>query len=92
MLVVLEQLAFICYTVFIKREGNMKNIAIRLEESTENRLNNLATQTGRTKTFYIKKAIEEFLEKKEDYLLGLAVLENTNEKEYSLDDVKDLLK
>lgn len=70
----------------------MKNIAIRLEESTENRLNNLATQTGRTKTFYIKKAIEEFLEKKEDYLLGLAVLENTNEKEYSLDDVKDLLK
>lgn len=70
----------------------MKNLAIRIEDNIEQRLNNLAIQTGRTKTFYIKKAIEEFLESKEDYLLGLAVLEDTNEKEYSLNEVKNLLK
>jgi len=36
----------------------------------------LVQQTGRTKSFYVRKAIEEKLEDLEDLYLGLAVLEN----------------
>ncbi len=67
-----------------------KSITIRLEEFLDQRLENLTKSTARTKTFYIKRAIEEFLDQKEDYLLGLAVLENDEEK-YSIAEVKKIL-
>ena len=50
-------------------------IAIRLNQDTENRLTKLAKETGRSKSYYVKQAIEHFLEEKEDYLLALSVLE-----------------
>lgn len=53
-------------------------LAVRLPEKIDDRLNNLADKTGRTKTYYVKKAIEEFLEDKEDYLLAVSVLEQKN--------------
>lgn len=55
-------------------------LAIRLPKQIERRLDNLARRTGRTKTYYAKKAILEFLEDREDYLLGLARLEQSSEK------------
>jgi RHH-type rel operon transcriptional repressor/antitoxin RelB len=69
----------------------MKSLAVRIEDDMEKRLENLANVTGRSKSFYVKKAIEEFLNNKEDYLLGLAVLEN-QEEEYSLEEVRAMLK
>ena len=53
-------------------------LAVRLPENLENRLSRLAHKTGRTKTYYTKKAIEKFLEDKEDYLLAVSVLEQKN--------------
>jgi RHH-type rel operon transcriptional repressor/antitoxin RelB len=53
-------------------------LAVRLPEQLEHRLSKLADRTGRTKTYYIKKAVEEFLEDREDYLLAVAVLEQKN--------------
>ena len=53
-------------------------LAIRLSEKTEAHLENLAKKTGRTKTYYARKAIEDFLEEKEEYLLAVAVLEKKN--------------
>jgi RHH-type transcriptional regulator, rel operon repressor / antitoxin RelB len=50
-------------------------IAIRLNQDTENRLTKLAKETGRSKSYYVKQAIEHFLEEREDYLLALSVLE-----------------
>ena len=38
----------------------------------------LARKTGRTKRYYATKAIREFLEAEEDYLLALARLEEHN--------------
>ena len=38
-------------------------------------LSQLAHETGRSKSSYVKQAIETFLEDREDYLLALAVLE-----------------
>lgn len=53
-------------------------LTVRLPEQLENRLSSLANKTGRTKAYYTKKAIEEFLEDKEDYLLAISILEQKN--------------
>jgi len=52
-------------------------LAVRLPGGIDRRLDRLARKTGRTKSFYVKKAILEFLEDREDYLLGLARLEQS---------------
>ncbi|MFC1239698.1 TraY domain-containing protein [Treponema vincentii] len=45
-------------------------LALRLKPKLENRLANLAKKTGRTKTFYAIKAIEQQLDDMEDYYLA----------------------
>ncbi|MDO5115293.1 MAG: TraY domain-containing protein [Synergistaceae bacterium] len=55
-------------------------LAIRLDEKTETRLENLAEQTGRTKTWYARKAIESYLDDLEDAALAASAYE-----EYLLD-------
>jgi len=54
-------------------------IAVRIEKELEDRLTELARKTGRTKSYYIREALNQFLEDREDYLLGLAVLEQNEE-------------
>ena len=44
-------------------------LAIRLSDEIESRLDSLAKQTGRTKTFYAREAILAHLEDLEDYYL-----------------------
>lgn len=55
-------------------------LGVRLGKETEGRLDVLAKETGRTKSFYAKKAIEDFLEDREDYLLAVARLEENNQR------------
>ena len=50
-------------------------LALRLPKKMEERLEELAKKTGRTKSYYAKEAIAEFLDEQEDYLLALARLE-----------------
>ena len=50
-------------------------LSIRLKPALERRLNRLAKQTGRTKTFYASKLIEENLEDLEERYLAEARLE-----------------
>ena len=50
-------------------------ISVRPSPKLEARLNRLAKRTGRTKAYYAKKAIEEFLEEQEDYFIALSRLE-----------------
>lgn len=45
-------------------------LAIRLPKDIEDRLDRLAKQTGRTKTFYAREAIVEHLEELEDVFLA----------------------
>lgn len=55
---------------------NMFNmLGIRLEPELEKKLNSLARQTGRSKSYYAREAIRQFLEDREDYLKGIAALE-----------------
>jgi RHH-type rel operon transcriptional repressor/antitoxin RelB len=58
-------------------------LGIRLEATLEKRLERLAKKTGRSKSFYAREAIRQYLEEREDYLLGISVLER-NEPTISL--------
>lgn len=51
------------------------SLTVRLPDEINSRLASLAEKTGRSKSFYVRKAIEEKLEDMEDLYLGLAVLE-----------------
>ena len=69
-------------------------VSIRLPDDLDRRLEFLARQTGRTKTFYIMKALVERIDDLEDYYLAADVLERIREGEehsYSSAEVrKDL--
>ena len=63
---------------------------VRLEAATEQRLDQLAQLTGRTKAFYLRQLIEAGLYDLEDAYLGAAVVERIRlgqERTTSLDDV-----
>lgn len=66
-------------------------ISLRLDAETEQRLDFLAKQTGRTKTFYLKALIEGGLSDMEDYYLAADVLERVRsgqEQVHSAEDVR----
>jgi RHH-type transcriptional regulator, rel operon repressor / antitoxin RelB len=55
---------------------NMFNmLGIRLEPELEEKLDSLAKETGRSKSYYAREAIRQYLEDREDYLKGIAALE-----------------
>ncbi len=71
-----------------------KQTAVRLEDSTYSRLQELAARTGRTATYYIREAIETHLEDLEDIYLAEQVLERVrrgDERTSSLDEVEKRL-
>jgi RHH-type rel operon transcriptional repressor/antitoxin RelB len=51
-------------------------LAIRLPEKIEKRLERLAKRTGRTKTYYAREAILEYLDDLEDIYLAEKALED----------------
>jgi RHH-type rel operon transcriptional repressor/antitoxin RelB len=55
--------------------------SIRLSEAAEKRLDFLASQTGRTKAFYLRQMIENGLDDLEDYYLAADVLERVRQGE-----------
>jgi len=50
-------------------------LALRLPQELEHRLTVLAEKTGRTKSYYAKKAIADFLENQEDYYIAVERLQ-----------------
>ena len=65
-------------------------LSIRLKPALEKRLTRLARQTGRTKTFYATKLIEENIEDLEDRYLAEARIEKRG-KSYSSAEVRSQL-
>jgi RHH-type rel operon transcriptional repressor/antitoxin RelB len=49
--------------------------SVRLGARLEERLERLAKRTGRPKSLYIRRAVEEYLDEQEDYLIALQRLE-----------------
>jgi RHH-type rel operon transcriptional repressor/antitoxin RelB len=69
-------------------------LAIRLSDETESRLDALAKQTGRTKTFYAREAILTYFEDLEDYYLlaeTITRIRRGEESVYSSADVRTKL-
>ncbi len=68
--------------------------SIRLDPETERRLDQLATQTGRTKAYYLRELVANGLEDLEDYYLAASTTERVRKGEeevYSAEQVrKDL--
>jgi len=65
--------------------------SIRLSSETEDRINILAKETGRSTAYYLRQLIENGLDELEDYYLSEKVMErvrNGEEKTYSLEEVE----
>jgi RHH-type rel operon transcriptional repressor/antitoxin RelB len=65
-------------------------IAVRLPESLEKKLDELAARTNRTKSYYLRKALEEYLEDEADYLLAIERMQRDNPR-ISLDEMEKRL-
>jgi RHH-type rel operon transcriptional repressor/antitoxin RelB len=64
---------------------------VRISVALDERLTRLAEKTGRSKTYYARKALETFLEDTEDYLLAVASYESSN-KTVSLEELRKKFK
>lgn len=62
-------------------------LTIRLESELENQLNKLAEETGRSKTYFVREAIKNYLQDRSDYLLALKRLEEAGPR-VSLEEVE----
>lgn len=72
----------------------MRTITCRVEDEIEDRLERLASETHRTKSFYVREAILKSLDEMEDVYLADQVIERIRkgkEKTYSLDEVETRL-
>lgn len=62
-------------------------LAIRISKDIENRLQQLADRTGRTKTYYAREAILRFIEDMEDEYVAVSRIENPT-KRWSLEEIE----
>lgn len=63
-------------------------LSVRLPEDIEQRLAKLAADTGRTKTFYVKEAMQQYIDEMEERYIAIDRLEKPV-KRWSLDDLEN---
>ncbi len=66
-------------------------LAVRLPEKMDTLLTALAKKTNHTKSYYVKKALEQYLENIVEYEIASAAYKEyleSGKKEYTLDEVK----
>ena len=63
---------------------------VRLDETTDARLESLANRTGRSKAFYINEAIEGFPEDYEDYFLAKDALDEFRQSDDAAIDIDSI--
>jgi RHH-type rel operon transcriptional repressor/antitoxin RelB len=64
--------------------------SVRLAQETEKRLDFLASNTGRTKAYYLREIIEQGIEEIEDYYLAASVLERVRKGQEQVHTTADL--
>jgi RHH-type rel operon transcriptional repressor/antitoxin RelB len=65
--------------------------SIRLDPEIEQRLDQLAAKTGRTKAYYLRELVEKGLDDLEDFYLAAATMERVRkgeERVFSLEEVE----
>ncbi len=50
-------------------------LGVRLDPEIEQKLENLVSQTGRSKSYYVREALRAYLEEYEEYFIALSRLE-----------------
>lgn len=65
-------------------------LTVRLEPLLEQQLDQLARDTGRSKSFYVKEALTRYLEDRADYLTAVAALERGDEALSAADARREL--
>ena len=65
-------------------------LSVRLSKKVEHRLVDLSEKTKRSKSYYVERALEQFLDEQEDYLLDLARMEEKG-PHISLEEAKKQL-
>jgi RHH-type rel operon transcriptional repressor/antitoxin RelB len=68
-------------------------LAVRLSDDLEQRLTALSKRTNRSKSFYVKKALQAFLENEEDYALAeeaYAEYLRSGKKGYTAEQIKEM--
>ena len=66
-------------------------LSVRLSKETEARLSALSARTHHSKSYYVKEALERYLDDEEDYAILVSAYEKhlrTHGKTYSLEEVK----
>ncbi len=66
--------------------------SIRLDRATEQRLDQLAARTGRTKAYYLRELVTKGLDELEDYYLAAATVERVRKGEeavYTAEQVRE---
>jgi len=64
--------------------------SITINTELKERIESLSNETGKPSSYFIEEAIRQYLEDREDYLKGLAILQS-NEPNISLDELKKYL-
>ena len=66
-------------------------LAVRIPKEIEDRLDSLSKKTGRTKSFYIRQALDEYLEELEDVYLAEERLTDKKRQMMSLQQLEEYL-
>jgi len=67
-------------------------VSIRLTPDIEQRLDHLATQTGRAKSYYLRELIENGLDDLEDFYLADATMERVRKGKELIHDAAEVRK
>lgn len=70
------------------------SVSVRLSPELNERLTALAARTHRSKSFYMTKALEDYLENQESYLLALEAYNEylaSGKKSYTSEEVREKL-
>lgn len=67
-------------------------LTVRLPDSVEARLAKLAKETGRTKSYYVKEALDNYLEDLEDIYLADQVMERLRRGEEGVVSAEEMEK
>ncbi|MDD3293684.1 MAG: DUF6290 family protein [Geobacteraceae bacterium] len=70
----------------------MKSVTVRIEEELDSRLERLARETHRTKSFYVREAIVKALEEVEDIYLAEKRLEDIRAGRTKTIPIEDVVK
>jgi len=66
-------------------------VTVRLSADTEKKLNKLTRATMRSKSFYIKEALERYLDDMEDFYIALDRLSKPDSRYYTTKELKEEL-